>query len=128
MDVLKVGILGLVSVMLAMQFKGFKSEYGLYMGAAACILIFGFAVDKLLVLLDEIQVLKVTLGEGASYIKLIFKAIGITYICEFCASICKDAGHGAVAGQIEVFGKLIIMIAGMPVLIALLQTIESLTG
>lgn len=52
--------------------------------------------------------------------------IGITYISEFSADICKDAGHQAIASQIQIFGKLTIMAVSMPVFVNLLDTIYSL--
>ena len=45
-------------------------------------------------------------------------------IAEFSAGICRDAGYQTMAGQIEIFGKLTILVMGLPVLLALLQTIQ----
>ena len=50
--------------------------------------------------------------------------IGITYIAEFSAGICKDAGYGALGTQIEIFGKLSILAVSMPILLALLETLK----
>jgi len=49
--------------------------------------------------------------------------IGITYICEFSSNVCRDAGFQAIGGQIEVFGKVCILMFGLPIVISLLQTI-----
>jgi stage III sporulation protein AD len=49
---------------------------------------------------------------------------GVTYISEFSAGICKDAGYGALAGQIEIFGKLSILALSMPIVLALLETLQ----
>ena len=43
---------------------------------------------------------------------------------EFSSAICKDAGYQAMGAQIELFCKLSVMVMGMPVLLALLETIE----
>lgn len=51
--------------------------------------------------------------------------IGITYVSEFAAGICKDAGYGAIASQIDIFARLYIMVLSMPVLLALMETIHS---
>ena len=50
--------------------------------------------------------------------------IGVTYIGQFSAGICKDAGYSSTAGQIELFCKLSVMVLSMPILSALLQTIQ----
>ncbi len=50
--------------------------------------------------------------------------MGITYLCEFCAGICKDAGYQGMAGQVEMFGKISIVLSGLPILFALVETIQ----
>ena len=50
--------------------------------------------------------------------------IGITYIAEFASGICKDTGYQTIAVQIEIFSKLTILAMGVPVLLALLETIQ----
>lgn len=52
------------------------------------------------------------------------KIIGITYIAEFASDICKDAGHAAIANQIQIFGKLSVLAVSMPIVLALLETIN----
>ena len=59
-----------------------------------------------------------------SYLAALFKMIGVTYIAEFASGLCKDSGYNSIANQIEMFGKLSVMALSMPILIALMQTIE----
>ena len=44
---------------------------------------------------------------------------------EFASGICKDAGFHSIASQIDIFGKLSILLVSLPVLITLLETVES---
>ena len=64
------------------------------------------------------------LGGTESYLVILLKVIGITYICEFSAGICRDAGYQSIAGQIEVLGKLSVMFAGLPILFAVIEQIN----
>lgn len=125
MGMIKIGIIGLLGVLLALQFKTSRQEYGIYIGFAVSLLIFFYIVETLSVLTGQIEGLKRVIGENHKYFFILLKAAGITYICEFCAGVCRDAGYGAVATQIEVFGKLSILMSGMPILFALLQTIQN---
>ena len=50
--------------------------------------------------------------------------IGITYIAEFSSGLCKDAGYGSLGSQIEIFGKLSVLAVSMPILLALLDTVQ----
>ena len=65
------------------------------------------------------------LSGSEEYLSILFRVIGITYICEFSSDICRDAGYQAVAGQIEVLGKLVVMFAGLPILFAVIEQIQS---
>ena len=58
------------------------------------------------------------------YLSTLIKMIGITYVAEFAAGICKDAGYGAVGTQIEIFGKLSVLAVSMPILLALIETLQ----
>ena len=117
-------ILGLAAVLLAIQFKGQKSEYGIYIALAASILIFGMGVGKIEMILAALEEIQSYIQIKEAYISLLIKIVGITYIAEFASELCKDAGYGAIAGQIEVVGKLTILTISMPVLMALLRTIN----
>lgn len=124
-ELIRVVFLGIAGVMLAVQFKGQKPEYGAYMGLAVGILIFGYALRQVAAVTNQLERLQTYLGSAGSYLTILLKIIGITYICEFSADICKDAGYQAVAGQIEVLGKLSVMFAGLPVLFAVIEQIQS---
>ena len=52
------------------------------------------------------------------------RIVGITYLAEFAADLCRDAGFSAVAGQVELAGKLTIMAVSLPVIIGLLEALE----
>lgn len=62
----------------------------------------------------------------AVYLTAMLKILGVTYLAEFAAAICKDAGYQTIAGQIEVFARLSILAIGMPILKALLLAIREL--
>ena len=128
MEMVRIGILGVAGVMIALQFKTVKPEISLYIGFAVCIVIVTFSVNGMLQILSKMEELQKYISGSDSYFALLFKAVGITYISEFCASICKDAGYGAVAGQIEIFGKLTVLFMGMPVLMAVIENISSIAG
>ncbi len=128
MEIIKIGVLGVAGVMLALQFKSNRPEYSLYMGAAICLIIFTFSIEGLYTLLGKIGMLEQYLSGSGNYLGFLFKAVGITYVCEFCASICKDAGYGAVAGQIEIFGKLSVLLMGIPILTTVIENINAIAG
>lgn len=125
MDMLKIAFIGLIGVILSIQFKGTKSEYGVYVGLATSLIILFCVADKLSIVIEAINKIQSYIHLNTLYLTTLAKIIGITYIAEFSSGICKDAGYSAIAGQIEVFAKISVMALSMPVLIALLETIDS---
>lgn len=124
-ELVKVAFLGIAGVLLAIQFKSTKAEYGIYIGLAIGILIFCYALRQVEAVVLQFQRIRAYLGSSERYLSVLLKVIGITYICEFSAGICKDAGYQAVTGQIEVLGKLSVMFAGLPILFAVIEQIQS---
>lgn len=124
MDMIKIAVIGLAAVLLAMQVKAQKSEYEIFITMAACICIFFFLVTKLEIVIEAIEKMQGYIKIDSKYTAILMKMIGITYVAEFSSNLCKDAGYHAVAGQIEMFGKLSILVISMPVLLALLETIS----
>ena len=127
-ELIKVSVVALLGVLVAIQFKGSKPEYATYIGLAMGLLVFGYAINELQIMLRTFSWMS-KLFEGAdSYLSILLKVIGITYLCEFTASVCKDAGYGTVADQIEVLGKLSVMFAGLPILLTVVEQIQSYMG
>lgn len=124
MNVIQVAALAVAGVLLAVQFKSGKAEYGIYLGAALSILIFFQILGKLNVILEVIKTIGEFLPLNKIFAGTLLKMLGITYVAEFSASICQDAGYQTIAGQIEILGKLTILVMSMPILLALLQTIR----
>lgn len=124
MDVIQVAALAVAGVLLAVQFKSGKAEYGIYLGVALSILIFFQILGKLNVILEVIKTIGEFLPLNKIFAGTLLKMLGITYVAEFSASICQDAGYQTIARQIEILGKLTILVMSMPILLALLQTIR----
>lgn len=125
-EIIKIGMLGIVGILLAIQFKTQKPEYSLYIGFALSILVFGYVVQQIAAVVSQLDFFRQYLGESQSYLSILLKVIGITYICEFSAGICKDAGFSSVSDQIEILGKLSVMFAGLPILFAVIEQIQEI--
>ena len=125
-EIIKIGMFGIVGVLLAIQFKAQKPEYSLYIGFGLSILVFGYVVRQIEAVMGQLDFIREYLGDAKSYLSVLLKVIGITYICEFSAGICKDAGFSSISDQIEILGKLSVMFAGLPILFAVVEQIQGM--
>lgn len=124
MSVLTIGVLGIASALLAVELKGLKGEYGVYLVAAVGLVIFFYGVTKLKTVIETIRQVQAYIRLNRMYLEALLKMIGITYIAEFSSGICKDAGYSSLGSQIEIFGKLSVLAVSMPILLALLDTVQ----
>lgn len=123
MGMMHVGLLGMTAVLLAIQFKGSKSEYGIYLAVMVSVIIFLGILGQFSVFLDTVTEIGRLMNLDRSYIGTLMKMIGITYVAEFSSSVCKDAGYQTIAVQIELFGKLMILGLSIPILMTVLEAI-----
>ena len=124
MDIIKISLLGICGVILGFLLKGTGPEYAGFITMGIGIMILGLAVGKLEYLFQSVSQLKDMLPVSQEYFATLIKMIGVTYIGQFSAGICKDEGHQSTAAQIELFCKLSVMVLSMPVLMALLNMIQ----
>ena len=120
----KIALAGIVVVLCALLLKNEKAEYAVFISMSGCLMIFLFGISKLEVILTAIGQLEGYLGAGSEYLPILLRIVGITYLAEFAADLCRDAGFSAVAGQVELAGKLTIMAVSLPVIIGLLEALE----
>ena len=125
MEVVKIVMIGITGVLLALFLKESKPEYSVYLSFAVGICILGYAVEKLSYLFESIKKIQEFLPVDEKYVLVLLKMTGATYIGQFSSSICKDAGYAAIAGLIELFVKLYLMVLSLPVLLALVETIHN---
>lgn len=125
MSIQKATAIGVCAALIALQFKGGKTEYGIYVSIAAGILLGAGIIGKLGTVLDTVKEIGSFLQIEGSYLGVLLKMLGITYVAEFASNICKDSGCQTIAAQIQLFGKITVLALGMPVLLTLLRTIEA---
>lgn len=124
----KIVIVAVVGVIFIVLLKEQRASFGFLLSLAICVLLIFQIVDYGAVLLKGLQVFESYFDSSGYYIKLIVKMVGITYLCEFGTQICKDAGQGAIASQVEMFGKIMILITGLPIVLAIIEQIINFEG
>ncbi len=118
--------LGVVAVMLALALKSKNPEISGFISIAICLLLLGICVSRIQIILKCVQTLTDKIQIESTYLTILLKLIGIAYVCEFAASISRDAGYSAVSSQIELLGKLTMLVVSLPVLMQVVRTVISM--
>ena len=121
----KIAVLGLTGVLMGLLVKEMNPQFAIYISMISCILIFFYAIKQMGFLKNAFTMLQRMVQMEDSYLRILLKMIGVTYIADFTANLCRDAGYSAIAGQVEFFGKISLLALSIPVLTALLETIDT---
>ncbi len=123
MDMIKIAVLGIAGILTALFVKEWKTQFSVLISMATCMLIFFCIVTRMESMADVFSELTSYLSIRESYLQILLKIVGISYVADFAANICKDAGYSAIAGQIELSGKITVLAVSTPIVLALLRTV-----
>ena len=123
MNILQIAVIAILGVIAAVILKSYTPEFGMFFIMALSFLFLVQGIRLMSEVKTELEVVQSFYRENQYYYKILFKLIGITYLCEFTSGICKDAGYQSIAAQVELMGKMLILVSGMPVLLTMIETL-----
>lgn len=126
MEIIQIIGLGFVVTLLILIIRRERPELAVQLSLTLATMIFLLVLSKISVVLDLFRDLAEKAGISQLYLNTLLKIIGIAYITEFGAQVCRDAGEGAVAGKIEFAGKVLVMVMAIPIIALVLDTIVRL--
>ncbi|MBQ7039141.1 MAG: hypothetical protein IJN39_01080 [Clostridia bacterium] len=106
--------------------KQYRPEFALPVTVCGGIWAFFYITDQVDGLFMKMRDVADLVGIDILYIEILFKIVGVSYLCEFSSAVCKDCGQAAFGVKIELVGKLMILSASIPVFNELLKIITSI--
>lgn len=125
MDILQIVIVSIVASILFILLKDVNPTFAFFIIVVVGIMIFASVIGQIRLIFQVIQ----SLGDQANvpglYLETILKIIGIAYIAELGASMTQDAGLQSVAKNIELAGKIFILLLAIPIITSVIEAIVS---
>lgn len=116
----------LIGVLLAIKLKGLGSHFWIYISLGLSLFVLFYIINRLSFVMDFLNDVLDDIGLESGYFDILIKIVGISYLCEFASNLCKESGFLSVAGQIEMGGKLTMLVLSMPILFAIVDVVTSL--
>lgn len=126
MAVFKIVGIALMAVAASLVLRAYRPELGLQIAIAAGVLILMLTLDELIALSSFLSETLVRFQIDPGYLKVMLKVIGTAYLAQFAADLCRDAGENAVAGKVELAGRVLILALCLPVLMSILEMVGSI--
>lgn len=126
MSLISVVFAAVIVVLIALKLREMGSGYGILMSIGACVMMMYFVIGRFRQITGYIDRLVSYVSVDITYIDIILKMIGIAYICQFATDICRDAGYQAIASQVEMAGKISLILLSMPVLMSVIDLVVAI--
>ncbi len=121
MQIFSVVILALTGVSISILIKKIRPELSVVIAVATGVILLMSCLTELTGVLDALRALAADYGIEAEYVGLCIKIIGIAYVAQLGVQVCTDAGETAVAGKVELCGRVLILAVSLPTATATLK-------
>ncbi len=126
----RVGGLCLVALTALLVLRQVKPEWGTFVRLAVAFSAAGLILTMATTVLAFAEELA---GMGGGTMPsdtwgILLKSLGVAFLSEVAASVCRDSGEGALAGWVEMAGRVEILLLSLPLIRMVLDTVETLLG
>jgi stage III sporulation protein AD len=118
--------LGLVAAVLSIILRQYNREFGLYIPLLAGIIILITVIVAMRPALDTVNNLMTAANMNNIYGQTLLKGLAVCYLTQLATDACKDAGETAIAGKLELAGKIAVVILSLPLFNSLVELITGL--
>ena len=117
---------GIISAVLSLVLKQYKPEYSMFISLASGILIFISVIAAINPIIRYITELTENAGLGGMYAEVLLKSLAVCYLTQLASDFCKDAGETAIAGKLQIAGKIAVLIMALPIFKSITEIITGL--
>ena len=128
MNIIAISFIGLLSSLVALSLRRRNSEISFLVALAGSVIILLAAVININSIVGTVKSLLDAASVNSVYISILLKAVAICFLTEFACDSCIDAGQRALAGNIALAGKLLVLVNSLPLYNELLGVVVSLNG
>lgn len=125
-DVGKIAALAVVAALCAAVVKKQSPEIAMVLALAAGAMILLSCVQGLSRVLDVLDELAEFGGLSSAVVAPVVKVAGIAVVTRIAAEICRDAKEGGLAGFVETAGTVLALLTALPLMTAVLSTLDGL--
>jgi stage III sporulation protein AD len=119
---------GIVAAVLAIVLRQLRPEYALISSLLAGVVILLAVFLSASELIGEMRSILSAVDLSGEYAEAMFKALGICFVTQLAGDSCRDAGEGAIAGKIELAGRVAVLAVSLPLFRDVLKIAGSLIG
>ena len=125
MTLIRICMLAMTVVCAAVILKQWKTDLLPLLRLGATVL---FAIAALTAATPLVTYLRELTGADgvAEHAGILFKALGIGVLTQCCGDLCRECGESGIAGGVETFGKIEILLLCLPLIHRIMEAVKDL--
>lgn len=121
MEVEKLIAFAVVAAVLVVVLRQSRPEQGMILSILAAVLLFLWILRDIAPVLEELKALTGPFHFHNEAGQILLKTLGICFLAQTGADVCRDAGESSLAGKIELAGKTAVLLLCLPLFRELLD-------
>lgn len=126
-EVIKLSVFAVICCAITLTVRAYRPELARQAAVAAGAMVLIYAMEKLGGIFGEIKTMLETYGVPSELLTVLIKLTGIVYLVQFAADTCCDANETAIAGRVELAGRIMIVSLCIPCIKQAMGMIARLT-
>lgn len=126
MNIITIAGAAIIAAAISVLLKQYKPEYSVIINLGAGIVIFMLVVTAAAPIISQVQELIESTNLPSEYIVILFKCLGICFITQLAADVCRDSGAGSIATKVETAGKIAVLLQSLPLFKQILEVAKNL--
>lgn len=125
----RIGGIALTGLSALLILRSYKPEWAVFLRIAVTVVSLGLVISLAGTVMDYVTDLTAATGalDGESW-TILLKALGLAFLTETAASVCRDSGEAGLATWVETAGKLEILLLSFPLIRTVMDTVSTLLG
>ena len=125
MDMISVCAVGIFAVICAAALRKYSGEAAALMLISAVIMLTFIALPYAESMIRQIRMFSDAAFVKTEYLQALLKSVGICYLTHITADICRENGGQSTASQVELCGRLAILMIACPLYADILTMVSS---
>ena len=126
MNIFKITAFAVTGAILSLVIKEYKPSIAICIVIICSLFLFYEVLEQINYIFVAASSISSALSVNHDYVETIIKITGISCISRFGTEICRDAGQNAIAANLELAGKIIIVVLSLPILTSVINLILGL--
>ncbi len=125
-DIIAVALLGMVTAVICVIIRQYKPEFSAALAIGFSVILMLYLLTKIAPIVNAMETLATQSGIPSEFFSAVTKALGISILVGLACDSCIDVGQNSLASNIELAGKIAIILLCIPLIGEIVEVIKKL--